>query len=28
VGTARGTLRSGSVDSFNQACRALAGQAP
>jgi len=28
AGTARGTLRSGSVDSFNQACRALAGQAP
>jgi hypothetical protein len=27
AGTARGTLRSGSVDSFNQACRALAGQA-
>jgi hypothetical protein len=28
AGAARGTLRSGSVDSFNQACRALAGQAP
>ena len=26
-GTARGTLRSGSVDSFDQACRVLAGQA-
>ena len=27
AGTTRVTLRSGSVDSFNQACRALAGQA-
>ena len=27
AGTARATLRSGSVDGFDQACRALAGQA-
>jgi len=27
AGTARATLRSGSIDGFNQACRALAGQA-
>ena len=26
AGTARGTLRSGSADSFDQACRALAGK--
>jgi len=28
AGTARGTLRYGSVTSFDRACRALAGQAP
>ncbi len=28
TGTARGTLRYGSVTSFDRACRALAGQAP
>ena len=28
AGTARGTLRYGSVASFDRACRALAGQAP
>jgi hypothetical protein len=28
TGTARGTLRYGSVTSFDRACRALAGQPP
>jgi hypothetical protein len=28
TGTARGTLRYGSVASFDRACRTLAGQAP